>query len=310
MATIARSRAEASAPVSVAMRRRNTRVGVLFALPFLIGFLTLQVYPLIASFYYSFTQFNVFQSPIWIGGQNYAQLIHDPLFWTSLQDTFFMVVIGIPIQLVLAFLVALLLNSKVKGIAVFRTFVYLPTVTPIVASSLLWLWLLNPVYGPINFVWVHLLHTQGPGWFATAAWAKPAMIVMGLWGIGTAMIVFLAALQGVPEQLYEAARIDGANGWQRALRVTLPLISPATFFLLITHVIDTLQIFASAYIVASGGGGPQNALLFYAVYLYQNAFNYLKMGYASAMAWLLFIVIVFLTLLIFRSGRRWVYYEG
>ncbi len=310
MATVVTSGVRSSVQMRKAISRRNARVGFLFALPFLFGFATLQVYPLVASLYYSFTQFNVFQSPIWIGADNYIQLFQDPLFWTSLRNTLFMVIVGVPVQLVVALLAALLLNSKVRGIAVFRTLVYLPTVTPVVASSLLWLWLLNPVYGPVNWVFVHVFRVAGPGWFATAAWAKPAMIFMGLWGIGTAMVVFLAALQGVPEQLYEAARIDGANGWQRALRVTLPLISPASFFLLVTHVIDALQIFATAYVIGNGGGGPQNALLFYALYLYQNAFNFLKMGYASAMAWLLFLVILILTLLIFRSSRRWVYYEG
>lgn len=292
------------------VQRRNLRVGLLFALPFLVGFVSLQVYPLLASFYYSFTKFNVFQPPIWIGVANYVKLSQDPLFWQSLRNTLFMVVVGVPCQLVLSFLVALLLNAKLRGIAIFRTLVYLPTVTPVVASSLLWLWLLNPVYGPFNAAWVQLFHTRAPGWFATAQWAKPALVIMGLWGIGTAMIVFLAALQGVPEQLYEAARIDGANGWQRALRITVPLISPATFFLLVTHVIDALQIFATAYVISNGQGGTQNALLFYALYLYQNAFNFLSMGYASAMAWLLFLVILALTLVIFRTSRRWVYYEG
>ena len=292
------------------IERRNARVGFLFALPWIIGFLGLELYPLVASLYFSFTQFNVFQSPLWIGVNNYTTLTRDPLFWQSLGNTLYVAVIGVPLGLVLAFAIAIALNDQLRGLALYRTLVYLPTVTPIVASSLLWLWLLNPIYGPVNWLWLQLFGMQGPGWFATAAWAKPALIFMNMWGIGTAMVVFLAALQGVPEQLYEAARIDGANGWQRTLHVTLPLISPATFFLLVMQIIGTLQIFASAFVIGDGTGGVQNSLLFYALYLYQNAFNYLNMGYASAMAWILFLVILALTLLIFRTSNRWVHYEG
>jgi multiple sugar transport system permease protein len=299
------------------IRRRNLRTGFLFASPWLIGFFGFEAYPLLASFYYSLTQFNVFQRPLWLGTDNYQALAADPLFWTSLGNTLYMAAIGVPIGIALAFAVAMLLNGSLHGLAVFRTLVYIPTVTPIVASSLLWLWILNPVYGPVNSLWVGLFHVDGPGWFATAAWAKPGLIVMNLWGIGTAMVVFLAALQGVPEPLYEAARIDGANAWQRTLHVTLPLISPATLFLLVVDVIHTLQIFASAYVIGtrgggalSNGGGPENSLLFYALYLYESAFNFLKMGYASAMAWILFLVILVLVFLIFRSGHRWVHYES
>ena len=292
-----------------AMSRRQWFWGLAFAAPWLIGLLVLELYPMVMSAYLSLTHYHVFTAPHWIGLRNYRQLLADPLFWLSLRNTLFMVVVGIPLNLATAFGLANLLNARLRGVAVFRTAVYLPTLMPAVAGTLLWMWLLNPVYGLINWL-LSTLGLHGPGWFSSPVWSKPALIVMGIWGVGAPAIIFLAALQGVPEVLYEAARIDGAGRWRRLRHITLPLVSPATLFLVITGIIGTFQLFTSAYVVTGGTGGQDNSLLFTVVYLYQLAFTELRMGYASALAWILFLVILAVSVLTFRATRRLVYYEG
>lgn len=289
--------------------RRRLRVGLLFALPWIIGFLGFTVYPVIASFYYSLNVYTVFGQPLrWVGLANYIQLVgHDELFWISLYNTLYMVFFGIPFHICLAILLALLLNMNLRGVSVYRTVYYVPTIVPIVATSVLWMWVFNPEFGLINSA-LSEIGIYGPGWLTSPTLAKPALILMGTWTIGGTLIIFLAGLQEIPQQIYDAAMIDGAGVIQRVRHVTLPMLSPVIFFNVIIAVIGGFQIFTQAFIMTNGG--PLDATLFYALYLYRNAFEYFKMPYASAMAWILFLVVMAATLIIFRSSARFVYYEG
>lgn len=268
--------------------------------------------------YYSFTKFNIFQSPKWIGLKNYEELFfYDPKFIKSLLNTLYMVLLGTPVTLFAGILMAVLLNQKIKGQPVFRTIFYLPSIVPIVASSLVWLWILNPQYGLLNMS-LKTLGLPQPIWLMDPHWTKPALIMMGVWGVGNTMIIFLASLQDVSAALYEAAEIDGANSIQRFFFITIPGISPVIFFQLIMSVIGYFQYFTQAYMLIGGssvdsglnamGGGVENSMLFYSLYLYHNAFGYFKMGKSSAMAWILFIIIVIVTAFIFRTQDKWVSY--
>ena len=290
--------------------------GLAFISPWIIGFLAFVLYPLLASFYYSFTRFNILQSPRWIGLDGYAELFFDdPLFWISIRNTLYMLVFGLPSSLVVSLLLAVLLNQNIRFKAFFRTLFYLPTIIPAVASAMLWLWIFNPQYGLVNSV-LALVGIRGPGWLVDPKWAKPAFIIMDLWGVGGAMVIYLAGLQGIPEQLYEAADIDGANWMQKFWRITVPMLTPTILFNLILGAISRLQYFTAPYIMTRGvgtnvpPGSPLNSTLFYSLLLFQNAFAYFKMGYASAMAWILFVLILVITLVLFRTSARWVYYEG
>ncbi|HHY97717.1 MAG TPA: sugar ABC transporter permease [Firmicutes bacterium] len=298
-------------------RARNLANGLLFISPWIIGFLIFTIYPIAASFYYSFTEFNILQPPDWVGLAGYKALVfEDPLFWISIKNTLFMLVFGLPPSLLLALFLAVLLNQNVKGKAFFRTVFYLPSILPAVATAMLWMWIFNPQYGLINVLLKILFGIEGPGWLVDARWSKPAFVVMGLWGVGGSMVIFLAGLQSIPQQLYEAAEIDGANAWNQFWNITFPMLSPTVFFNLIMGTIGMFQYFTAPYIMTRGvgsnvpPGSPLNSTLFYALYLFQNAFAYFKMGYASAMAWILFLLIVLATIFIFRSSARWVYYEG
>lgn len=287
---------------------KRRRLGLLFVSPWLIGFLAFTIYPFLASIYYSFTDYSVLTPPEFVGFSNYKTLFtDDPLFWKSLGNTFYFAVISIPLQFVVALGLAMLLNQKVKGLAIWRTIFYLPSIVPVVAASIVWLWLLNPQYGIINGL-LYLIGIDGPGWITDPKWSKPSLIIMSLWGVGGSMIIYLAALQDVPAQLYEAAELDGAGSYHKFINITLPTISPVIFFQVIMGIIGALQYFTQAYVMT--GGGPADSTLFYSLYLYNNAFKYFKMGYASAMAWILFIIILVLTLALFRSSREWVYYAG
>lgn len=293
--------------------RRKVGLGLGFISPWLIGLLIFTLYPILASLYYSFCEYRVLSPPRWVGLRNYAALFTDhDYFLASLSNTVFMF-LELPIGLVMGLAIALLLNLKLRGMALFRTLYYIPSVVPTMASAILWLWLLNPQYGLVN----KTLHALGmPGdltWLTDPKWAKPGFIVMDLWGVGGSMIIYLAALQGVPQHLYEAADLDGASAWDRLRHVTLPAISPVIFFNLILGVIGTFQYFTQAFVIGGGGsnaGGPANATLFYALYLYQNAFQYFRMGYACAMAWVLFLLTLLAAFLVFKTSARWVYYEG
>lgn len=287
--------------------------GLAFALPWIIGFLAFTVYPFFGSLYFSFTSYDLFNPPQWIGLDNYKEILQDSSFYKSLQNTFYMAFIAMPIGLISSLLIAQLLNVKVRGIALYRTVYYLPAVIPVVANAILWTWLLNPDYGIINSV-LRALGLPDPAWLLDPAFTKPSLILMGLWGSGAGSLIFLAALQGIPQQFYEAASIDGANMWHRFRHITLPGLSPIILFQLIMGLIGAFQIFTESFILTGGNtgslGGPDQSLLFYSVYLYQTAFMYLKMGYASALAWILFVIVVLITMVLLKTSARWVYYGG
>jgi multiple sugar transport system permease protein len=293
------------------MQRREFVAGVLFGLPWIIGVLAFLAYPMVASLYYSFTQYDIPKPPIWIGLRNYINLFQDRFFPQALYNSFYLTIIGIPVQLAFALFCALLLNLKIRGQAVWRTIFVLPNLMPPVVMAILWNWILNPRLGLVNNV-LAMVGIKGPLWFASPAWSKPSMIIMLTWGVGFMTILYLAALQGVPQELYEAAEIDGAGSLRRFLHITIPMISPVTLFQLITGIIWSLGFFTQAYLIGGGGsnpGAPQGSLLFYGLYLYIQAFEYLKMGYASALAWILFLISAIVTWVILRTSRSWTHYE-
>jgi multiple sugar transport system permease protein len=298
--------------------RRGLRTGLLFISPWLVGFLAFTLYPALASLYYSFTNFKILQDPKWIGLANYTALINDPLFWKSLGNTLYLTVIGVPLAVIVALGIALLLNRKgIRGIGIFRTIFYLPVVIPGVAAALLFLFLLNPIFGLVND-FIGVFGIKGPGWFFDPEWAKNGIILLTVWAAGDIVIIYLGALQGVSRALYEAAEVDGAGAWVKLRHVTIPMISPAILFNLITGAIAAFQSFTQAFVIGSGVGrgndgsigGVQNSLLFYGLNLYNNGFRYFQMGYASALAWILLIIILIATLLLLRASRNRVYYES
>lgn len=292
-------------------RRRSTLIGLAFASPFIVGFLFLFAYPIAASAYYSFTDFNLFQSPEWVGFANYEQMFGDGVFWKSLANTAVLTVMGVPLSIGIALAGAHLLNTPVRGQPLYRAVVYLPSIVPVVVGGYLWRWLLNAEYGFINH-FLSVFGISGPAWLEQPDWTKPAIILLSLWTVGGTMIIYLAALQEVPKELYEAAELDGAGVWRRFTSVTWPTVSPVTLFQVIVSIIGFLQIFTQPYILSQerlnqAGSGPGQSMLSYAMYLYQNAFVFLKMGYASAMAWSLFIVTLIVSLIVLASSRRWVH---
>jgi multiple sugar transport system permease protein len=292
-------------------KRTNFRIGMLFLLPWTIGFLAFTLYPMLASFIYSFSIYHPRAPLEWIWFQNYTDLFKDKLFWQSLYNTLYMVIIGVPLTLLASFFCAVLLNLKVRGQSIYRVIYFLPSIVPTVASTILWLWILNPQVGIMNNL-LGIVGIKGPNWMTNPAWSKPGLILLGMWGMGATIVIYLSGLQDVPASLLEAAELDGANWWQRLWHVTVPMVSPITLFNLITGVIAQFQYFAQAYVFRGFQplGYPLKSTLFYSVYLYQNAFLYLKMGYASAMAWVLFIIILVCTLLLLKISNRFTYYAG
>ncbi len=286
--------------------RREAMAGYLFITPAMVGLVGLIAFPVLFALYISFTNYNFIHMQF-VGLHNYSKLVQDPLFWKSLGVTWYYVLVSIPLNLVVGLALAMLLNRKTRGIGIFRTVYYLPSLVGGVAVSLLFLWLLNPNFGLINYL-LSLVHVQGPQWIFSETWVIPAMILMSLWGVGGSMLINLAALQGVPTELTEAARIDGASRPRILWHITLPMISPVILFNLIMGIIGSFQIFTQAYVMTSGG--PNNASLFYVLYLYENAFEFFKMGYASAMAWVMLVMLLVLTLLVFRSSNAWVFYQS
>jgi multiple sugar transport system permease protein len=287
--------------------RRNRAVGWMFISPWVVGFIAFALFPFFASLYFSFTNYDILTPPQWIGLQNYQQMFQDPLFWDSLYNTLYYTIIFVPVSTVAAIAIALLLNMRLKGQAFYRTLFYLPSVVPLVAASVLWIWLFNPSFGFID-AFLRTFGIPGPTWLYSEQWVKPSLILMSLWAIGQPIVIYLAGLQGVPQDLYEAAHLEGANAWQRTRHVTLPMLSPVILFNVVLGLIGSFQYFTQAYVMTQGPGGPDNASLFFALYLYQQAFTFLHMGYASAMAWLLFVLILVATLFVFKSSARWVYY--
>lgn len=289
----------------------NFKLGMIFLLPWTIGFAIFTAYPMIASFIYSFSIYHSKRPLEWVGLQNYATMLTDDLFWKALWNTIYMVEIGVPLTLFASFLCAVLLNLKVKGQAFYRVIYFLPSIVPTVAGTILWIWLLNPQSGLVNTT-LASIGIDGPNWRADPDWAKPALMLLGLWGMGGTIMIYLSGLQDVPTHLIEAAELDGANWWQRLWNITIPMVSPITLFNLITGVIGMFQYFAQAYVFRGGGelGDPLNSTMFYSVYLYQNGFLFLKMGYASAMAWVLFIIILLCTLALLKVSDKFTYYAG
>jgi multiple sugar transport system permease protein len=296
------------------LRRREACWAYLLISPWLVGFVVFTAGPMLASLALSLTRYDIVSRPTWTGFDNYARLLtQDPKFWHALGITLTYAIIAIPLGLIFGFLLAYLLNLRVPGMPFWRTAFYMPSVMPAVASALLWGMIFNPRYGILNW-FLSLAGIKGPGWLASPDWALPALVVMSLWSVGGGMIIYLAGLQSIPTPLYESAQLDGASGWQQVLHITLPLMTPVIFFNLVIGIIGTFQYFTEVYVLtstSSGGlGGPAEATLFYNIYLYNNAFRYLNMGYASALAWVLFLIVLALTLLVFRSSAAWVYYEG
>lgn len=289
------------------LRRFRVSAGLLFVSPWLIGFLAFTLYPFGASLYYSFTDFSGVGTPHFVGLNNYRNLLSDHLLVTALWNTVFYTVLEVPLSVAVALLLALLLNMRVKGQSVYRTLLYVPSVVPLVASAILWLWLFNPSYGLVNAVLTGV-GIRGPGWMYSVTWSKPTFVLLGIWGVGTPMVIYLAALKGIPKYMYEVASLEGAGPFQRLRFITLPMVGPATVFNAVLALVAALQYFAQAYIMTQGG--PDNSTLFYSLYLYEQAFQYLHFGYASAMAWVLFVIVVAITLVLLRAMRRHVYYAG
>jgi multiple sugar transport system permease protein len=293
-----------------AVQRRHTRVGLLFVSPWVIGFLAFFVYPFFATLYYSFTNFNGIQSAKVIGFTNYVDLFHDPLFKTSLFNTFYYTACELPLSTIVALGLALLLNMDVKGRAIYRTIFYIPSIVPLVASCLIFVWIFNPDSGIVNDLLTDV-HIPGPGWFFSIAWSKPSFILLGLWGLGQPMVIYLAGLQSVPREMYEVTDLDGARPWQRLRYVTLPMISPVILFNVILQLVLCIAYFTQAQVIENGDvGGPGTSTWFYVQYLYQEAFEYLKFGYSSAMAFFLFVISALIMVVLFKSSSRWVYYAS
>lgn len=296
-------------PVRRPERRWNREAlhGYVFMSPAILGLLIFVLGPIIASLWLSFTDYNIITDPEWVGLANYTQMFQERLFWQALRVSTIYSVVSVPLGLALSLGLAVLLNHAMRGILIFRSIYYMPTVISGVGVAMLWRWLFNAEFGIIN-VLLGKIGIQGPAWLLDANWALPALIITSLWGIGGTTLIFLAGLQGIPQELYEAAEIDGAGSWSKFRSVTLPLISNVTFFNLVLGIIGALQVFTDAFVITRGG--PNHATLFLSVYLYQHAFLYLNMGYAAAIAWFMFILVMLLTLLVFRSSPLWVYYES
>ena len=282
--------------------------GLAFISPWLIGFLAFTLVPVALSLYYSFTDYTLLQPPLYTGLDNYRTLAGDPVFWQVLRNTLVYAVMALPLGMLAALGAAMLLNNKVRGVTIYRTIVFLPSLVPAVASAMLWLWLFNAKLGLINTALRGLGVDNPPGWLTDADWAMSALVLMSFWGVGNTVVIYLAGLQDVPRELYEAADIDGASPLRKTWHVTLPSISPVIFFNLIMGLIGTLQVFATPFILTQGG--PARATYFYTMYLYDNAFKYLNMGYASAMAWVQLLLVLALTALAAWSSKRWVHYQG
>ncbi|NBD25417.1 carbohydrate ABC transporter permease [Paenibacillus glycinis] len=290
--------------------RKALFYGLLFTSPAILGFLIFTLGPMVASFYLSLTDYNVFKDKTaFIGFANYAKLFtgEDELFYQSLGTTFYFVVLRVPAVIVISFVLALLLNMNVKGRSVFRTIIYLPSIVPAVASSMIWLWLLNPDLGLVNTM-LRGLHLPTSNWLFGESSVIPSIVLTTLWGIGGTVIIFLAGLSGIPKQYYEAIDVDG-GGWYHKLRhITIPMVTPTIFFNTIMTIIGSFQVFSEAYILTQGG--PNNKSLFFVFYLWRTAFRDTEMGYASALAWVLFVIILFFTFIVFKTSKSWVHYEG
>lgn len=287
----------------------NNLVGWGFALPAVLGFLILNLIPMLLSAYYSFCNYGIIGTPEWIGLDNYIALFtgKESTFWISVRCTALYAIMAVPANLVFAFAIAILLNRDMKGRAFFRSLFYLPCILPAVASSFVWILLMNPDFGLFNMI-LEFLHLPKSQFFWGKNSVLPSIVFMGIWSTGSTQVIFLAGLQDIPRVYYEALEIDGGNAWHKFRHITLPMISPTMFFNLVMGIIGALQVFSQAYIITEGG--PNNASLFYVYNLWREAFRYMEMGVASAMAWILFLVVLVLTVIVFKTSNKWVYYEG
>ncbi len=306
-------------------RHRETVTALLFASPWLIGFCLFLLYPLMASLYYSFCDYSVLHPPVWVGTENYRDLFHDEVFWITLKNTGLFAALALPMGMFVAISLALMLNAKIKGMTIYRTLFYVPSLVPGASLAMLGLWVFNGQHGVLNAVldpllnafpkFLHLVfhvplhHIEPPGWMSDPTWSKPALVILGIWGAGNSMVIYLAGLQDVPQALYEAAELDGAGWWAKTRHVTLPMLSPVILFNMIMGIIGTLQVFTLPYIMFPGGT-PARSTYFYTMYLYDNAFVYLKMGYACAMGWIMFLIILALTFTALKVSEKRVHYSG
>jgi multiple sugar transport system permease protein len=287
---------------------RNFFTGLAFVSPWIIGFVGFTLYPLISSFYYSLTRFDLIQKPVFIGLDNYVfTFTKDPRFWTVIGNTLYYVAFSVPLSIIVAFLISNLLNSKIVGRSVFRGIIYIPSIVPAICTAMVWLLLLNIQYGAING-FLQSLGFQAIPFLSNPAISKPSLIIIAAWACGGTVVVFLASLQDVPRSLYEAATVDGANAWQRFLNVTIPLCSPVILFNMIIGFIAAFQEFTLPWLLTNGGPAASTEL--YSLHLYRNAFQNLRMGTASALAWILFVIIITFTVILFTTSGRWVYYGG
>ncbi len=295
-------------PVSK-MKRNEAIAGLVFVLPWIISLLVFTLYPVLASFYYSFTQYSIIQEPKWIGLENYVTMFtSDPAFPVSVYNSAYYAFLAVPLGLLSSLGLALLLNMRVRFIGGYRTLFYMASLTPPVAATIIFVIMFQPRGGLINGI-LGFFGIQGPAWFTDPDWAKAGLIILSLWGVGASSLIFLAGLKDIPYELIEAASIDGANAWTRFWRITIPLLTPIILYNLVTGIIASFQVFTAALVIGGTTGRPQESLLMYFVHLYRNAFRYFNMGYASAMAVVLFIFVLIITIVIFKSTNRWVFYE-
>jgi multiple sugar transport system permease protein len=290
------------------VKRMEQKWGVLFSIPAVLGFLIFSIGPFIASFVLGLTKWQIGAPPKFIGLENYNHMVSkDPVFWKSLWVTVYYSLLAVPVGLLLAFFIALLLNQKVKGLSIFRTIYYIPYIVPSVSSIMLWMWMFNPTYGLLNDI-LHGLGLPTSQWIYNPTTAIPSMVLMSVWQLGNTVVIFLAGRQGVPNHLYEAVEIDGGGPFSKLLHVTIPSMTPTILFNLVMSIIGTFQTFNQAYLMTSGG--PNYATQFFVFNIFQYAFQYGDMGYACALSWVLFIIIMILSIFVFRSSNRWVYYES
>lgn len=291
----------------MSLRTREAIGGYLMIAPAVIGFVVFVAGPIIASAVLSFTSYDILSSPKFVGLDNYRTMVHDDLFWQSLKVTAIAVVVGLPLNLILSLSLAMLLNRKVRTISVWRTIYYLPTVVAGAGVAVLWIWILNPEYGVVNGL-LNSIGINGPNWLGDTKTALLSLIAVSLWAIGGTVMIYLAGLQGIPVELYEAAALDGASGWKGFRHVTLPLLTPVIFFNLVLGLIYSWQWFTEPFVMTQGG--PDNSTLTYLLYAYRNAFMFFKMGYALALVFSMFVIVLALTMVVFRSSSSWVHYEG
>jgi len=294
---------------AMSMARHEATWAYVFLSPWILGMILFTGGPILASLGLAFCEWDLLTPPKFVGFDNFIKMFSDAKFGKSLYNTFYYTLFSVPLGIIGSIIVALLMNQEWKTVRVLRTIYYLPSVTAGVASAIIWMWLFNPDFGLINYG-LSMFGIKGPLWLADENWAKPALVIMSLWGVGGNMIIYLAGLQGVPRQLYEAADIDGAGLWHKFKYVTLPMLTPVIFFNLIMSIVWSFQIFTQVYVMTGGQGGPADSTLVMVLYIYQMAFKYHHMGYASALAWALFIIIMIFTMLQFKVAGGWVHYEG